>query len=402
MHEEKSYEGSVIVIDETKLAGWVWNPDEPTRQVTVEIRLADKLVIEFIADQYRLDLEDAGKSNGRIAFNEDLARYLPPGKNIVSVTVQGSNFHLFNSPLLMTRATSDIYPLYDPFVDRYLVLRRTQHGLMFLNKNDLGVDRALIDYGVWGADEVSLFETLIKTGDTVYDVGANIGASALPIANLVGPSGSVHCFEPQKYVFLKLCANILVNGISNITPNLLAASNSLDVSVNFPFKDYKRDHISGGEPLQETLNFGNPVGTTTLDNYRSRTGQVHFVKIDVEGHEVTVLYGMRNLLVSDRPFVYYENIDQAEFQKSFALFKELGYTLYWHVARIFDVNNNFNECRNDIYQGGGISFNVLAAPMKNEISVQGLVAVTGIDDFWPAEKFPVAFRRKITLIKENV
>jgi FkbM family methyltransferase len=400
MSDGKLYEGNVIAIDETTLAGWVWSPSEPDQRLTVEIRLGSKLVTTFIAAKYRLDLEDAGKSDGRVAFNENLTHFLQPGKNIVSVTVQGTDFHLGNSPLLISRATSDTFPPYDPFADRHLILRRTKYGLMFLNKNDLGIDKALLEYGEWGVDEVSLFETLIEIGDTVYDVGANIGTSALPLAHLAGTSGNVHCFEPQKYAFLKLCANILVNGISNITPNQVAVSNASDKSVYFPFKDYTRDHISGDEPPQELSNFGNAVGTTTLDNYRLHTGPVTLVKIDVEGHELSVLKGMRNLLTTDRPYVYYENTNQAEFQKSYALLNALGYKLYWHIARIFDANN-FNESQNDIYQGGGVSFNILAAPSQKEIPLHGLVAVADVNDFWPVEKFSEGFSRKISLIKEN-
>lgn len=393
-------EGSVVAIDETTLAGWVWSPADPQRRIIVEIRIGDKLIAEFIADKYRLDLEDAGKGDGRFAFNENMAHLLPQGKSLISITVKDSDFHLGNSPLWILRATHDTYPSYDPFVDRYIVCRRTKYGLMFLNKNDLGVDKALMEYGEWATDEVSLFEQLVEQGSTVYDVGANIGASALPLAKLAGLSGSVHCFEPQKYVFLKLCANVLVNGISNITPNQVAISNTSDDAVYFPFKDYQRDHISGGEPLQQSLRCGNRVNTTTLDEYRLHTEPVNFVKIDVEGHEVAVLEGMRNLLTYDRPYVYYENINRTEFQKSFAILDERGYTLYWHVARIFDAHN-FNESHRDIYQGGGVSFNILAVPDQKEIILQSLVPVSGIDDFWPSEKFPPEFRRKILLIKEN-
>jgi FkbM family methyltransferase len=400
MFEEKTYEGSVVVIDETTLAGWAWNPAEPALQLTIEVRVGEKLVTSFIANKYRIDLENAGKGTGRVAFNENLASYLPPGKSTVSITVKGSTFHLGNSPMVLSRASCDSYPVFDAFDDSFLIIRRTKFGLMFLNTNDWGVDKALIEYGEWATDEVRLFEALIRSGETVYDVGANIGASALPLASIVGSDGNVHCFEPQRYVYLKLCANILLNGVGNITPNRIAVSESINRIVYFPFKNYLKDHISGGEGIQEGSKYGNPVSTTTLDAYRANTNRVAFVKIDVEGHEVAVLRGMHTLLANDRPYVYYENIEQGEFRESYVLLVEHGYTLYWHIARIFDADN-FKNSKRDIYQGGGISFNILAAPSPVDLSISNLVAVTGIDEFWPADKFSPTFSRKISLIKEN-
>ena len=60
------------------------------------------------------------------------------------------------------------------------------------------------------------YERLVRPGHVVLDVGANMGAPALPLARLVGPTGRVICFEPTDFAFQKLVTN------ARSTPDLIA------------------------------------------------------------------------------------------------------------------------------------------------------------------------------------
>lgn len=53
-------------------------------------------------------------------------------------------------------------------------------------------------------------------GDTVVDVGANIGAFSILAASIVGPTGRVIAFEPMPETFERLCANVKLNGLNNV------------------------------------------------------------------------------------------------------------------------------------------------------------------------------------------
>ncbi|MFO0956771.1 MAG: FkbM family methyltransferase [Isosphaeraceae bacterium] len=58
---------------------------------------------------------------------------------------------------------------------------------------------------------------VINAGDTVVDIGANIGGFSVLAARLVGPSGRVISFEPNPATFQRLLQNIALNRLENVT-----------------------------------------------------------------------------------------------------------------------------------------------------------------------------------------
>lgn len=102
------------------------------------------------------------------------------------------------------------------FEDRaYLKLAACRDGVMLFNPLDSFVGRSLDLYGEFSRGEAAVFDQIVAPGDTVLDVGANIGAHTLWMARRVGPAGSVIAFEPQRAVFQTLCANMALNGMTN-------------------------------------------------------------------------------------------------------------------------------------------------------------------------------------------
>src|SRR5580692_10186007 len=73
-----------------------------------------------------------------------------------------------------------------------------------------------IDFSIWllGAFElatVRAYERLVRRGDTVLDIGANIGAHTLHLARAVGAEGKVWAIEPTDYAIGKLRDNMALN-----------------------------------------------------------------------------------------------------------------------------------------------------------------------------------------------
>ena len=62
----------------------------------------------------------------------------------------------------------------------------------------------------------ALFKRVVRRGDVVLDLGANIGYFTLLAARLVGESGRVYAFEPEPMNFEYLKKNIAVNGYKNV------------------------------------------------------------------------------------------------------------------------------------------------------------------------------------------
>src|SRR5260370_23083912 len=71
-----------------------------------------------------------------------------------------------------------------------------------------GIDFSIYLLGAFERSTVSTLRKLVKPGDTVFDIGANIGAHTLGLARSVGARGHVLAFEPAAFAFPKLKRNL--------------------------------------------------------------------------------------------------------------------------------------------------------------------------------------------------
>jgi FkbM family methyltransferase len=178
-----------------------------------------------------------------------------------------------------------------------------------------------------GTDEPHLQRAIRKyvcAGDTVYDIGANVGYVSLSLAKQVGPSGRVIAFEPVPGNIEAFRRNIEINGLANV--RLLDAAAS-DVAGEAVIR------IAGNLSTASLVWHQNNPSATEL---RIRTvcidelvdaGQLaspKFVKVDVEGAEGAVLQGMRRTLASAQPVLFVECSDAGR-EKSWHLLRDLNY-----------------------------------------------------------------------------
>lgn len=102
----------------------------------------------------------------------------------------------------------------------------TRHGFdMHLTMSEL-VDREIYCRGVWEPLATQLFARVLRPGDAVADVGANIGWFSLLAARLTGPRGRVHAFEASRPTFALLGDNLSLNAAANVEPHLVAVGES--------------------------------------------------------------------------------------------------------------------------------------------------------------------------------
>lgn len=164
-----------------------------------------------------------------------------------------------------------------------------------------------------GNPERSLYLSLLRQGDTTFDVGANFGTYTVLFANICGPEGGVHAFEPVPGSFEVLRQQVREYCLfDNVTCNLLAVSDrSGDACLHVPGGDL-------GQASLRTHQEGSWLGglveaaavdahSITLDEYtRSWESGPQFVKIDVEGAELLVLRGASSMLRTWRPILHLE------------------------------------------------------------------------------------------------
>jgi FkbM family methyltransferase len=256
-------------------------------------------------------------------------------------------------------------------------LAQTRHGTMLYNPRDIYIGASIERYGEFSYLEAKLLVQLCGPGDTVIDVGANIGAHTIALSKRVGPEGFVYAFEPQRVVFQLLCANVALNGLTNVecvhavcgpTPGEeLLPDVRYDVRANF------------GSFGQAYFGSGRRVRRVTLDDY-AEAARIALVKIDVEGMESAVIAGAGNLIGRHRPLLYVEN-DRPE--KSPALIAQilaLGYRLYWHLPPLFNPSNWRGEPA-DLW-GGIVSVNMLCIPRECKAEVTSFREITSPQDRW--------------------
>lgn len=156
--------------------------------------------------------------------------------------------------------------------------------------------------------EQRFLKGVIKDDMVVFDVGANRGDYAQLIRQFRS-SAEIHCFEPDKEVFDK----ISIAGVkkNNVALGDVVGSGTFyrnpDASELSSFYDMSGDSRAYASmlPIQ--------VAITTLDNYCKDNYITHIdlLKIDVEGHELSVMKGAREMLGAGR-------IDKIQFEFGYA------------------------------------------------------------------------------------
>jgi FkbM family methyltransferase len=164
---------------------------------------------------------------------------------------------------------------------------------------------SLYFFGNYEPETTALFRRQLRPGDVVVDVGANLGYFTILAASLVGNSGSVHSFEPNPRLTPFLLRSIELNhferfvhltnaaiaeqsgGLAALHLSTVAASSG--VSSLLPLS-----HLAAGLTIEvPLLSLADYCGTRQISNIR-------LLKVDVEGAELQVIRGMRELLLARR------------------------------------------------------------------------------------------------------
>jgi FkbM family methyltransferase len=148
-------------------------------------------------------------------------------------------------------------------------------------------------------DVAAVLVRAIQPGDTVLDVGANIGIFSVLAARLVGPAGRVVGFEPGPDNLARLAANLRLNGVMNVTVVDQPVSDRIE-PVTFHLNSDNEGAHSLWNPANNpgySRSRENPrsivTRTTTIDAEVARLGlpPPRLIKIDAEGAEHRVLAG---------------------------------------------------------------------------------------------------------------
>ncbi len=216
----------------------------------------------------------------------------------------------------------------------------TMYGQMLVNRHDINQTNALFKTGLAfdHADIMMVAQALqlLGTDLTMLDVGANFGTYSIALCRLVGPNGKIHAFEPQRLIFNLLVGSVAINSITNVYCHNVALGDH-EGRVEIPQFDYNQPLNFGsvefgaeqGEPLAQVRGH-DPVKVeyvplTTID--RLEFPQVHFMKIDTEGMELSVLKGAEQTIRRCRPVLFVEHMKN-DHDTLLAAISKLDYVVY--------------------------------------------------------------------------
>lgn len=247
--------------------------------------------------------------------------------------------------------------------------KKCRHGLMMYNALDTHIGRSLDLYGEWGESEINIMRLFIKPGDSVFDIGANIGTHSLFMSSMVGPGGCVFSFEPQRIVFQLLCGNMALNGVRNVYASNFAVGASRGAAV-IPKVDYARMGNFGGVRLAAEGD-GDLVDVIALDNTNIK--KCSLIKLDVEGMELSVLQGAAMIVETAKPVILAENNNELKSPSLIQYLKNSGYVLYWQFSSFFTPDNYFGN-KSDVF-GNIYDVNILCVHPEQTSIVKSLLPV---------------------------
>ncbi|HEX8923837.1 MAG TPA: FkbM family methyltransferase [Patescibacteria group bacterium] len=146
-----------------------------------------------------------------------------------------------------------------------------------------------------------------EKGDTVIDIGANIGYDTILLAKKVGAKGRVYAFEPDKTNYEILIENIRANNLENVEAVSAAVGKNEGTAKLFESKDNFGDHRIWKPENNKKFGADDEVKMISLDGYfKNKKEKIKLIKIDTQGWEPAVIEGAEKLMAKDSPTLFME------------------------------------------------------------------------------------------------
>lgn len=188
---------------------------------------------------------------------------------------------------------------------RYFI-KKIYDYIMVLDLEDLGLSRALMFFGQRELEHKYLLQKFLNKGDTVLDLGANIGYYANMEAQVVGDTGKIIAIEPNPDNVRLLKLNLLLNNNADKSTVIHGAGGSetgegtLFLSDRSNLHSFIEDQNSNGKTIQVPL--------FNISSIIDQWGEFDFLRMDIEGFEVKVLESLVDALpkMQKRPKILFE------------------------------------------------------------------------------------------------
>jgi FkbM family methyltransferase len=180
--------------------------------------------------------------------------------------------------------------------------------------------------------EIAALMSAIAPGEAALDVGANKGSFLPWLSRAAGKTGRVFAFEPQPDLAAYLTRVCRAAGLGNVEVNAAGVSDRVGTRV---LRIPGEAGPSPGASLETSVAEHSPGRDVTIpvvsldDSLREESRRVAAIKIDVEGHELSVLRGAAGILERHAPVLVVESEERhagaGNLVAVLAFFAERGY-----------------------------------------------------------------------------
>jgi FkbM family methyltransferase len=206
-----------------------------------------------------------------------------------------------------------------------------------------GINEEMLDFGVHEPLSTATYQQFLRPGDHVIDVGANIGYYLWAAAKVVGEKGRFLAFEPLPSNYEALQQNIKSHPVLRDRVQLWpwAIGDSTGTCDFYESKIPNLGSFFRSEKLEQTRKLTVQVRKLddileTMEGFRPT-----FLRMDVEGAELLVLSGARNLMRTYRPSLFVEfhtfSIGMKGIEAAFDEFESIGYREAVLIGRLWDA-----------------------------------------------------------------
>ncbi|MCX7642882.1 MAG: FkbM family methyltransferase [Armatimonadetes bacterium] len=217
----------------------------------------------------------------------------------------------------------------------YIMVSNVNGFTMLVSGTDEGIGRELAFYRVHEPTVTKLLPGFVRLGDTVLDIGANIGYYTMLLSQLVGGRGTVIAVEPHPDNVRLLELNLRLNRVTNVKVMPVAVSDEVGTAEMF-VSDGSNWHSL--HPTERTGQRKIVVPTMTIDTIVAQLERsVDLIRMDIEGWETKALSGAEGTLKRDRPTLVVEvhpsYLQKEEVQQFLFWLQSLGYEQGFVVLR---------------------------------------------------------------------
>lgn len=205
------------------------------------------------------------------------------------------------------------------------------------------IQRYLISGKFYEENELKFIKSISKEGWNIIDVGANVGNHTIFFQKFLNPK-NIWVFEPNADSYKILLQNIALNYCHNVNVDYinLALGNK---NAKYSIIHFEQNNL-GATTLGENSN--GTIECVTGDSiFKNKI--VDFIKIDVEGMELEVLYGFVETILKNKPIIYVEILN-SNFDKFLNFVESIDYKIT-HQFRMYNHNANYlivdKKCQTD-------------------------------------------------------